>query len=67
MPTEVALLEWGEDRGGVRLLGRSADPDVVNLVRRHLMGRLTEKAPTSESVTKLRLLKPLDGNEANES
>jgi hypothetical protein len=35
---EVSLIEWpsGPERGGPRLLGRSADPDLITAVREHL-------------------------------
>jgi len=42
MPMEVALLQWGTATGGVRLLGRSGDPDVVEVVRRHLTELMNE-------------------------
>lgn len=50
MGLEVALLEWGEGQGGVRLLGRSGDPELVDLVRQHLAERLApaaSRAPTN--------------------
>ena len=40
MQLEVALLGWSESHGGVRMLGRSADAEVIRLVREHLIRRL---------------------------
>jgi hypothetical protein len=39
MRLEIALLEWTEP-DGVRIVGRSADPRMVEAVRRHLHERL---------------------------
>ena len=46
MPFEVALLEWGDGRDGVRLLGRSSAPDLVETVRAHLVDRLSDDEPS---------------------
>jgi len=49
MRHEVALIEWREGDGGVRLLGRSTDARVVEYVRRQLraaLGREDEPPPT---------------------
>ena len=54
MPFEVALLEWGDGREGVRLLGRSSAPDLVETVRAHLVDRLSDDEP-SESLKRRRL------------
>ena len=45
MRFEVALLRWSEDPNGegVRLVGRSGDPSLVDLVRLHLQQRLGEE------------------------
>ena len=40
MRHEVALLEWGDSTGGVRLLGRSTNPEIVATVRSHLVEQL---------------------------
>ena len=39
MTTEVALIESDQNQG-VRLLGRTSTPEVIELVRDHLIGRL---------------------------
>lgn len=45
MALEVALLDWS-DTNGMRLLGRSRDPAVIETVRDHLAERLgAEPAP----------------------
>ena len=36
MVHEVALIEWSDATGGMRLLGRSRDPQVIAAVREHL-------------------------------
>lgn len=60
MPLEVALLQWGDGRGGVRLLGRSTDPGVVDAVRRHLVDQFSDDH--EEARTELRLVRaPSDG------
>ena len=44
---EVSLIEWpnGPEHGGPRLLGRSADPHLIGLVRDHIAAeRRTELA-----------------------
>ena len=46
MTTEVALIESDQNQG-VRLLGRTSAPEVIGLVRDHLINRLD-----SESVEK---------------
>jgi hypothetical protein len=33
---EVALLEWNDTEQGVRLVGRSGDPNLIRSVREHL-------------------------------
>ena len=35
---DVALLEWpdGRERGGPRLIGRTSDPDLVQVVREYI-------------------------------
>ena len=47
MGLEIALLEWTE-ADGVRLVGRSADPRMVNAVRRHLHERLDSQIDMAE-------------------
>ena len=39
---EVALIEWGDgaEGGGLRLAGRSNDPQLVEMVRQHILRRL---------------------------
>ena len=66
MPMEVALLEWGTDRGGVRLIGRSGDREMVDAVRRHLVEQLDEDHPTDGSAAQLRLVQPADGDEGDQ-
>ena len=66
MPTtEVALLQWSPG-GGVRLLGKSNDPEMVDTVRRHLVGRLDEAQPADGPTTQLRLVQPVDSDERNQ-
>ena len=45
MTVEIALLEWGDRSGGIRLLGRSTAPDLVELVRHHLVSELQSERP----------------------
>lgn len=52
---EVALLEWGGGAGGVRLLGRSTDPEIVAAVREHLASKLLPTA--AESINRLRVVR----------
>jgi hypothetical protein len=56
MPFEVALLQWGDGTGGVRLLGRSADPGVVDAVRRHLLDQFNDGHEPAR--TELRVVRP---------
>ena len=42
---EVALLEWNHEVGGVKFLGRSGDPELVERVRAHLTRKLHRAAP----------------------
>ena len=55
MELEVALLEWNKGEQGVRLLGRSSDPGLVEAVRDHLVDQLGDCRPESAS---LRLIRP---------
>ena len=66
MPMEVALLEWGTDRGGVRLLGRSGDPEMVDAVRRHLVNQLDEDLRPDDAAAQLRLVSPVDEDEGEQ-
>ena len=65
MSLEVVLLESDEDEGGVRLLGRSSNPFVVDTVRRHLVGRLGSGVPLNPSLPLHAVLPPKeqDGDE----
>ena len=67
MQVEVALLEWAYERGGVRLLGRSSDPELVEAVREHLVQQLGSERQGGPAA--LRLLRPVpeDGDDTGES
>ena len=47
MDFEIALLAWSErhDQDGVRCLGRTRDPHLVEAVREHLIQRLDATQP----------------------
>ncbi len=62
MGLEVALLEWREGRQGLRLLGRSADPGMVEAVREHLVEQLGDTGAPDDR-PKLRLIRPADNDE----
>ena len=55
---EVALLQWHEG-GGVKLLGRSGDRDLVDRVRAHLTRKLHGTVPGSAEAN-LRLVESAD-------
>ena len=55
MELEVALLEWNKGEQGVRLLGRSNDPGLIEAVRDHLMDQLGDDRPRSAP---LQLVRP---------
>ena len=57
---EVALLE--HEAGGVKLLGRSDDPDLIERVRAHLTRKLHRAAPRPAEAN-LRLVESDDGSE----
>ena len=40
MTYEVTLLQWSNQDGGLRVLGRTRDAELVELVRGHLLGEL---------------------------
>jgi len=56
MRHEIALIEWSDGDGGVRLLGRCADPRVVEIVQRHLVESI-------RGVESRPILRALDGRE----
>ena len=56
MGLEVALIEREDVNGGLRLLGRSSDPDLIEAVREHLVHRLQTDGPSP--VATLRLIRP---------
>ncbi len=62
---EVALLEWQNGGEGLRLLGRSSDPNLVEAVREHLLGRLGAESPSKRS--KLHLLHPISAGASSDS
>ena len=62
MALEVALLEWGEESGGVRMLGRSTDPALVEVVREHLTRRLSPYTP-GDSRVPIRLVSNPNGED----
>lgn len=53
MTTEVALIESDRNRG-VRLLGRTSAPEIIGLVREHLIDELD--AESEEKPAQLRLV-----------
>jgi hypothetical protein len=59
---EVSLIEWpsGPEHGGPRLLGRSADPDLITAVREHLA------AASRRELTRLEPPVRLAGRDAND-
>ena len=65
MALEVALLEWHDESGGIRMLGRCRDRDVVEAVRARLAARLSSDGPPRRS-TPPRLRPVPDENDAVE-
>ena len=53
MRLEVALIQWNDQGEAVRLLGRSGDAELVEVVRQHLVQRF---APAQSGELPLRLL-----------
>ena len=49
MALEVALLEWHDESGGLRMLGRCRDRDVVETVRARLAARLASDGRSGRS------------------
>ncbi len=67
MRFEVALLRWTEDADGegVRLVGRSRDLNLVELVQAHLIRQLGEEIPANSNpsgVPGLRVVRDDQGN-----
>ena len=59
--SEIALLEWGSGVGtaGVRIVARSSDKRLLDLVRDHLIRELThEPAEAANEAGELRLIAP---------
>ena len=46
---EVVLLETDPDHGGVRVSGRTADPEIIELVRDFLIARLNSTSSSTGS------------------
>ena len=57
MRTEVTLLQWSDPEGAVRIVGRSADPDLIDLVREFLLEELD--APPPSAPIPLRPVRPV--------